>query len=217
MSDPKTLSSTAGYSEGADALVEQYESVSFAEVHHEVLHLFPSRPSAVLDIGAGSGRDAASLAGLGHQVVAAEPTAELRVRGQRIHADRDIEWADDSLPELRTLRGRRFDLVLLTAVWMHLDAQERSLAMASVAGLLAADGQLVLSLRHGPVPKGRRMFEVSAQETIGLARGHGLDLVHLSEREDLHGRTGVSWTHLGLRLAGPRPDGASAPGRSRRP
>lgn len=93
-----------------------------------MLDLFPSRPGAVLDIGAGSGRDAAALAGLGHRVLAVEPTAELRSLGRRIHADRAIEWIDDSLPELRVLRGRdeRFDLILLTAVWMHLDSRQRS-------------------------------------------------------------------------------------------
>ncbi|WP_228989375.1 bifunctional 2-polyprenyl-6-hydroxyphenol methylase/3-demethylubiquinol 3-O-methyltransferase UbiG [Streptomyces sp. DH8] len=200
MIDPKPLASTAGYGEAADALVEQYESVSFADVHRDVLHLFPSQPSAILDIGAGSGRDAAALAGQGHVVVAAEPTAELRALGQHIHADRDIEWVDDSLPEMRVLRsrGQRFDLILLTAVWMHLDGQQRSSAMEGIADVLASEGRVVLSLRHGPVPAGRRMFNVSAHETIELARSHGLSVVHLSEREDPHGRQGVRWSYLGL-------------------
>ncbi|MFC9327112.1 class I SAM-dependent methyltransferase [Kitasatospora sp. NPDC057015] len=205
MTDPKPLASAAGYAEAAAALVEQYESVSFAEVHREVLHLIPRRPAVIVDIGAGSGRDAAALAALGHVVVAVEPTPELRSRGRILHADREIEWIDDALPGLPALRagGRRFDLVLLTAVWMHLDALQRASAMESVAGLLAPGGHLVLTLRHGPVPAGRRMFDVSADETAELARGHGLDVVHRSERADLHGRDGVGWSRLGLRRQGP--------------
>ncbi|MET9361806.1 class I SAM-dependent methyltransferase [Streptomyces sp. NPDC006632] len=200
MIDAKPLSSTAGYGEAAGTLVEQYESVSFEDVHRDVLHLFPSRPGTILDIGAGSGRDAAALAGRGHVVVAAEPTAELRELGQQIHADRGIEWVDDSLPEMRTLRGRRsrFGLILLTAVWMHLDAVQRSSAMEGIAELLAPEGRVVLTLRHGPVPAGRRMFDVSAAETIELARAHGLRVVHLGERQDPHGRQGVHWSSLGL-------------------
>ncbi|MCX4849621.1 bifunctional 2-polyprenyl-6-hydroxyphenol methylase/3-demethylubiquinol 3-O-methyltransferase UbiG [Streptomyces sp. NBC_00893] len=192
---------TAGYAEAAAALVEQYESVPFADVHREMLDLFPTGPSTILDIGAGSGRDAAALAGLGHRVIAVEPTAELRSLGRRIHADRAIEWIDDSLPELRVLRGRdeRFDLILLTAVWMHLDSRGRESGMESIAGLLAPGGQVFLSLRHGPVPAGRRMFDVPPDETTALARHHGLDPVRLSEREDLHGRPGVRWSCLGLR------------------
>ncbi|MFG2074766.1 class I SAM-dependent methyltransferase [Nonomuraea maritima] len=194
------LRSTAGYGEAAETLAEQYESVTFAEVHREVLHLFPTRPSRVLDIGAGSGRDAAALAAQGHQVVAAEPTAELRALGERLHADQDLEWVDDALPDLAKLReeGRRFDLILLTAVWMHQDEQQRAAAMPAMVSLLDTGGRVILSLRHGPVPIGRRMFPVSAAETIALARTHGLDLIHLAERVDPHGRQDISWTYLAL-------------------
>lgn len=200
------MASTTGYGEAAEALAEQYESVTFAEVHREVLHLFPSSPSSVLDIGAGSGRDAAALAARGHRVIAVEPTAELRSLARRLHADQQIEWVDDALPELPVLtaQGRRFDLILLTAVWMHLDGRQRASAMARLAGLLATGGRVILSLRHGPVPAGRRMFPVSAEETIDLAHMHGLDIVHHAQREDPHGRPGVAWTYLALQPdAGP--------------
>ncbi|GAA4625789.1 hypothetical protein GCM10023196_031340 [Actinoallomurus vinaceus] len=200
------MASTAGYGEAAEALAEQYESVTFTEVHREVLHLFPSRPSSILDVGAGSGRDAAALAAQGHRVVAAEPTAELRSLGRRIHADQEIGWVDDALPRLPVLSARRqrFDLILLTAVWMHLDEGQRTTAMPRLVGLLNADGQVILSLRHGQAPAGRRMFSVSAEETIDLAQSCGLDVAHLAQREDPHGRPGVTWTYLGLRL-GVRP------------
>ncbi|WP_223268265.1 class I SAM-dependent methyltransferase [Streptosporangium nondiastaticum] len=196
------MAGTAGYGEAAEALVAQYESVTFDEVHREVLHLFPSEPSSVLDIGAGSGRDAAALAARGHRVVAVEPTTEMRTLGRSLHADQDIEWIDDALPGLPRLSARqpRFGLILLTAVWMHLDEQQRSAAMAHLAGLLEPGGRVILSLRHGPVPEGRRMFPVTARETVALARRSGLHVVHHARREDPHGRPGVAWTCLGLRL-----------------
>ncbi|MFD9377869.1 class I SAM-dependent methyltransferase [Streptomyces sp. NPDC059999] len=196
------MPSTSGYGMSAQALAEQYESVTFIEVHREVLHLFPTQPSTVLDIGAGSGRDAAALAARGHRVIAAEPTAELRTLGRRLHADRDIEWVDDALPRLPRLTAleQRFDLILLTAVWMHLDARQRTSAMGSLVSLLKNEARVVLSLRHGPVPAGRRMFPVSAAETISLADSHGLDVVHEAEREDPHGRPGVAWTYLVFQL-----------------
>ena len=55
-------SGTEGYGESADALVKPYESLSFADVHREILPLIPTTPSRVLDVGAGTGRDAAALA-----------------------------------------------------------------------------------------------------------------------------------------------------------
>jgi protein-L-isoaspartate O-methyltransferase len=191
---------TAGYGANAQALAAQYESVTFADVHRDVMHLFPATPCRVLDIGAGSGRDAAALARLGHQVTAVEPTAELRAEGQRLHADLPIEWRDDHLPALAKTRahGDRHDLILLTAVWMHLDATERDTAMQALAALLADGGQVVMSLRHGPVPQGRRMFDVSAEETITLAATHGLRVCHRSEREDMLNRGDVRWSFLGF-------------------
>lgn len=61
--EPRGVAGTAGYGEASDLLADQHESVTFAEVHREVLHPFPARPSRVLDLGAGTGRDAAALSG----------------------------------------------------------------------------------------------------------------------------------------------------------
>ena len=197
------IQGTAGYGAQAQALATQYESVTFADVHRDVLHLFPKTAGTVLDIGAGSGRDAAALARQGHRVTAVEPTAELRAEGQRLHADEAIDWRDDHLPDLARSRatGQRYDLILLTAVWMHLDAQERGAAMRAIAALLAEGERVVMSLRHGPVPEGRRMFDVGADETIALAAAQGLTVCHHGEREDMLGREGVRWSFLGFDAA----------------
>jgi 2-polyprenyl-3-methyl-5-hydroxy-6-metoxy-1,4-benzoquinol methylase len=100
---------------------------------------------------------------MGHIVTAVEPTAELRVRAIKLHTSPRIEWLDDSLPELSRVskRDRAFDVVMLTAVWMHLDEQQRRRAMVRVAALVRPGGLMTLSLRHGLVPAGRRMFEVA--------------------------------------------------------
>lgn len=194
-------SGTEGYGESADLLVRQYEGLSFAEVHRDILPLIPTLPSHVLDIGAGTGRDAAALAARGHSVVAVEPTPELRAHGQRLHRGEAIVWLDDALPGLDKVHGlaERFDLVMLTAVWMHLDAGQRQHAMARVADLLQAGGLMTLLLRHGPVPAGRRMFEVAAAETRDLAARHGLATVHDSERPALLGGSAVWWSVLAFR------------------
>ena len=159
MADPET---TAGYGEHVNALVERYERVRFADLHRAILHLIPTLPSRVLDIGSGTGRDADGLAARGHRVVAVEPTAELRNRAAVLHPSPLIEWVDDRLPDLPRVaaRGERFDVVMLTAVWMHMDREQRDRAMPTVAGLLRPGGVMTLTLRHGPVPIGRRMFGV---------------------------------------------------------
>jgi SAM-dependent methyltransferase len=192
-------SGTEGYANEAAALVKQYESIAFADVHRQFMHLFPGRPGRILDVGSGTGRDAAGFAAMGHSVTAVEPTAELRVRAASLHPSPNIEWLDDSLPELAvlTVRGESFDVVMLTAVWMHLDEQQRKRAMPRVAGFVRQGGLMMLTLRHGPVPAGRRMFEVTAEETIGLARTEGFGPVLVLDGQDsLLQRPGVSWTRL---------------------
>lgn len=195
---------TQGYTETADTYLARDGALVFDEVHEPILHFLPQAPSDILDIGAGAGRDAAHLATLGHRVVAAEPTDPLREYGQTHHAALNIEWLDDALPDLTATRAlnRSYDVVMLSAVWMHLDEAERARAMPNVAAL-TRDGALVtLSLRHGPVPPGRRMFEVSGEETIALAKASGLACVLNVARPSIqeHNRSaGVVWTRLAFR------------------
>ena len=85
---------------------------------------------------------------------------------------------------------------MLTAVRMHLDERQRSQAMHRVASLVRADGVAIMSLRHGPVPRGRRMFTVSAAETIVLARSEGLRLLLNQTEPYALGTANVSWSRL---------------------
>ena len=188
---------TEGYADDAPDLVTRFESFSFVDVHRPVLHLIPNVPGSVLDIGAGTGRDAAYLAEIGYRVVAVEPTDGLRIPGMALHPSPLIEWLDDSLPDLAVVMGRHqtFDLVMLTAVWMHLDEEERRDAMPNLVSLLRSGGTMIISIRHGPVSPGRRAFEVSAEETIELARAQGLALV-LNLRTASVLEADVTWTRL---------------------
>ena len=198
---PPTQSTLQGYARQADKLAEAWERVSFADVHQPVLHLIPARSCDVVDVGAGTGRDATAFARMGHRVVAVEPTDELRTSAMKLHPSARIEWVVDRLPELAQLtrRGQEFDLVMLTAVWMHLDPHQRQLAMPRVAALVRTGGTVIMSLRHGHVPTDRCMFDVGAQETITLARANGLDLLlHLRtpSAQSANQLAGVTWTRL---------------------
>ena len=190
-----------GYAEHAPELIERYESLSFADKHDAVLHLIPSAPAKALDIGAGTGADAAWLAEQGHPVVAVEPTEAFREHGLKHHPSPLIEWVNDALPHLNRLAPRRheFSLVMLTAVWMHLDEHERRAAMPVVASLLAPGGVLIMALRHGAVPSDRVMFAVSPEETVALAEAQGFRCVlnvHAESKLRENRQAGVTWSRL---------------------
>jgi protein-L-isoaspartate O-methyltransferase len=196
---------TDGYAAQAVKLIERYESIASEEVHAVVLHLLRDAPCRALDIGAGTGRDAAWLAARGHQVVAVEPTQPLREAAMRLHPSERITWLDDGLPDLALAKQHGpFDLIMITAVWMHLDAEARAEAMENVAALMAPGGLLTMLLRHGPIPEGRQMFDVSGAETSELARPHGLDLL-INQPRDRIGHPfqpdDVTWTQVAFRKA----------------
>ncbi|RKE39928.1 methyltransferase family protein [Paraburkholderia sp. BL23I1N1] len=198
------VSGTEGYAEHAQSLVKRWQNISFADQHKPVLHLIPEVPSRILDVGSGVGVDAAAFAAMGHTVVAVEPVDPLRAAGIELHPSSRVEWVDDSLPDLAVLLSRKetFDVVMLTAVWMHLDEEQRRRAMPNVTSLVSEGGVVIMSLRHGPVPPGRRMFDVSAEETIELARIEGLQPVLIlgtDSIQQVNRNMGVTWTRLAFR------------------
>jgi SAM-dependent methyltransferase len=197
---------SAGYVEAARRLIEF--DIPSETVHAHVLHLLPRTPSRLLDLGAGAGQDAAWFAEQGHEVVAVEPTEVLRQAAMNLNRSPRITWVDDCLPDLKALGADAFDLVMATAVWMHQDEAERRRAMVRVSGLLKPGARLIMSLRHGVVPAGRRMFEVTAEETIALAGAQGLTVELNTEAESVqedNRRAGVTWTVLALRKRGAAP------------
>lgn len=194
------IESARGYEQEAPALLKLYESMPLESAHAGVIDLIPPPQITVLDIGAGTGRDAAWFAARGDKVTAAEPTRAMREGAIALHPAPNITWIDDCLPELASMRGRMFDLVWMSAVWMHFDADERARMMPIIAGLVARGGALMISLRHGPIPEGRRMFDVSPEDTTALARDAGFAHTRTHYSESLNA-PGVFWDRLWFQRA----------------
>lgn len=90
---------------------------------------------------------------------------------------------------------------MLSAVWMHLSESSRAESMPVLSTLLAPDGVIVLSLRHGPTPTGRLMYDVSRQNTEELARQCGLQTLLSIETESQRQENrdaGIRWSRLVL-------------------
>lgn len=190
------------YEQHAARLVEQYESLTFEAVHDSLLDLLPPPGATILDVGAGSGRDAAWLAGRGYEVVAAEPSAAMLAHARALHPSSRIRWVADSLPELAAVRrlGLSFDFILLSAVWMHIAPAERQRTLRKLATLLAPKGRIAISLRLGAPDAARAIHAVSLAELAGMARQFGLRIVNTHTSADRLGRSEVTWTSVVLGL-----------------
>lgn len=189
----------AGYQTAAPGLIARFEALSSSQILAPVADLLPPPPGPALDIGAGTGRDAAWLARRGYHTCAVEPVVALRAAGQARHGD-IIDWCDDRLPDLPVLRGaaQRYQLVLANGVLHHLPPAGQITAIDSMARLLAPGGRAVLSLRHGPTPPDRPGFAIDTTALVRYAERRGLTILRC--------RTGLASVQPENRAAGVRRD-----------
>ena len=192
----------ASYNTNAPTLAPQYEDLPFEQVHASVLDLLPDAGACILDMGAGTGRDAAWFAANGYSVVAAEPATEMRNTAKALHRSPDIRWMDDALPAAeKVLRSKlTFDLIWLSAVWMHVPPGARAQAFRKLVSVMSPGGSMMLTLRQGPPPAERPMEPATAADVEALARRHGLQTVRSEGVPDFLGRDGIAWEVIWLRL-----------------
>ena len=191
------------YDQHASKYQEQYDSVHSDAVHADWLPLLnQSTPGTALDVGAGSGRDAYWLFQRGWGVVAVEPANRLREIGM-LKTGSAVEWYSDTLPLLESIKTPKggFDLILLSAVWMHLPSDVRFEAMQRLRDLLAPNGVIIISLRFGPSDPARPMYPVSIDELETLANQFGLQVSELSTGVvgDALQRQEVTWKVVALK------------------
>lgn len=193
-----------GYEEATKGdFIERIEAISSADLLSPAVKHIPKQPCRILDVGAGTGRDAAWLASLSHSVVAAEPVDALRQAGMARHSSSNISWIKDALPELpRTISlGQTFDIVLLCAVWQHLDDAERRLALAALRSVTTVGGKIFISIRHGPGAPSRPVFPANIQHTVRWAETVGFVVIDETTTQSVqfgNHQAGVTWTWLVL-------------------
>jgi protein-L-isoaspartate O-methyltransferase len=189
------------YSQNAERLTKRYEELSPQRIHEPWVHLIPQSKSNILDVGAGSGRDAAWFADFDHSVVAVEPADNLRQKAISEHPDDGILWINDRLPDLKKVHrlNRGFDVIMVSAVWMHLAPSDRPRAFESLHTLLNPAGLLIISFRKGLSPKRPAMYPVAANEIRDLARQVELNVVAEFQSEDMYHRAKVRWQTVVLK------------------
>lgn len=181
------------YSDNATALFDQYQSLSFDVVHQSWLSSINlSKYKTALDIGAGSGRDALALSQLGLCVTAVEPAQSLMDKGIALTGDK-VTWKSDYLPELSSLNENTYDVILISAVWMHLTVEQQRQSLSRLNALLNDNGILVITLRHGEFNDGRKAFDVNAARLVKEAKAFHLAVLHTDSDTDQLNRPDVCW------------------------
>lgn len=183
------------YDTHADSFEEQYLSVDTEYVHNDWINDYLPESGNVLDVGAGIGRDALYFAKKGLNVIAVEPSKEFLKKGEKLTQHLGVKWLDDTLPELKATSSLqiKYDLIVLSAVWMHIPKNDRDRAFRKLANLLKPSGVLIITLRHGTSPDEREMHQVSADEISAFCQKHGLTFKLLDNNKDQLKRNDVTW------------------------
>ncbi|MGY8666999.1 methyltransferase domain-containing protein [Bradyrhizobium sp. UFLA05-109] len=192
------------YEERSEILLQKYEQVGFEAVHADLLGLLSGLTGSALDIGCGSGRDAAWLAGQGWRVIAVDPSAAMLAGAKRIHRSLRIRWIKDGLPKLDKIGslGTTYDLVLLSAVWMHVPENRQAEAAATVARLTGQGGIVNLTIRSATGEPDRGFHDTNIGLLAATFAAHGILPTNDVTDSDSFNRKGVVWRKLTFRRSG---------------
>ncbi len=178
-----------------------YESVDPGKVNAWLDPYIPQEPASILDVGSGSGRDAAWLASKGHQVIAVEPSSDMRREAKRFHSGSPFTLIADRLPDIKKISrsGISFDLILLNAVWMFIPENDRERSFRKLIALLKPRGVIAISFRT-PIEIHRKMYPVTVTEIEQFALRYGAYVESTKQVADVLGRTEVQWYQMIIRL-----------------
>jgi SAM-dependent methyltransferase len=140
VTDPLTV---AAYDRDPAGYAEDWETQPPPVDLHALVHEFFA-PGPTADVGCGSGRDTAWLAGQGFDVVGYDASEELLGEARRRHPGIRFEHAE--LPDLAGVPSG-FANVLCETVVMHLPVRSVAPAVRRLVQLLAPGGTLYLSWR----------------------------------------------------------------------
>jgi protein-L-isoaspartate O-methyltransferase len=196
------------FNDRAEELARQYNALDRAKVHADLLALLPEGQSLkVLDIGAGSGADAAMFADLGHSVTATEPAAALQKIGRDVFKNKDIKWNSDILPEMgaQSKAAAPFDVVISVGVLQYIEEKKRLSSLSRMFSLVAKGGYIEIQY---PTPASREhQFTVSHNEIAGAVKAFnqktapsdGVDIVLDRLVPDFSGRKALDGSDLAFR------------------
>ena len=194
------------YTDAAAERVAGYEAVDVSGMQELMLRHFA--PGArLLEIGCGSGRDAAFLVSRGRDVTATDASAGMIAAAGQAHPELAgrLVAAPFPLPAKHELRQETFDGVYAVAVIMHVPNEELFEFAFQIKSLLRPGGTVLLSFSTGRPglsddrdQAGRLFLERPAGEIQLLFERLGFRLLEQRRNADAMGRQ-VQWHTLVLR------------------
>jgi SAM-dependent methyltransferase len=182
-------------------LASRYESVDMRDAHERLAATLPAG-ARLLELGCGTGRDAAALLALGYDIRAIDGSAAMLAEAVRLHPPLAGRLVRHQMPRPLPFADATFDAVLAFASLMHLPEPSIAPVLREAARVLVSRGRLVFSVcttRPGVGPDGvdadgRRFTLLAVDRWRELAIAAGFDPADGSRESDRQGRDGVVWS-----------------------
>jgi len=195
--DRRTL---AYYDGNAVEVAKRYESVDASRIHSNLLDAFPPG-SRILEVGCGSGRDAAFLLSRGYEIVATDASPSMIAEAVRLHPELEGRLIWHGLPGPLPFNDGSFDGAFTMALLMHLSREAIALSFREVARVIRPGGRLLFSIpdhRKDTIeserdPDGRLFTTLAPDDWSILARGNGFQPISSIVDQDGLNRSGYSW------------------------
>ena len=188
------------YDSHAREATASYERVDFsALVDRFAATLGPA--GRVLDLGCGSGRDAARLLAGGYDVVAADGSEAMLAQATALHPELAGRTARVILPGALPFDRDAFDGVMSWAVIMHVPEAGLADVFGELARVVRTGGVLGYSVNteragldaNGTDARGRYFTCLTAGVWERLHEEAGFSTIDLEETDDIVGRPGIRW------------------------
>ena len=184
-------------------LVRRYEEADVTQLQERLATAFEPGDK-LLELGCGSGRDAAFMHAKGFDVLAVDGTPTMVEHAVRLHPELVGRVKCFSLPEILPYTTSSFDGVYALAVLMHLTRRGIEESVAEVYRVLKQGGSFLFSVpsARGDVntndrdDMGRLFSSLALSDWITVCETCGFHKLKVWENSDGLGRPEVRWSSL---------------------
>ena len=194
------------YEVNARGTSERYETANLTEIHELISSTF-RKACSILEIGGGSGRDAAFVLDNGHELAFSDASFQMLKEAIRIHgalAGRALVYR---LPQPLPFADGTFDGILAIAVLMHLPIADIGPAINEISRVLKPEGRCLISTprerddvsNESRDSHDRLMTSVNLSKIIGLQFSEKFEILRELDNADGLDRGGIIWHTCVLR------------------
>ena len=195
------------YNKNAAEISYRYEQAEVTKLWQAFSEILETGQK-VLEIGCGSGRDAAYITKLGCDVHAIDGSIELCKKAVELHPELEKKISFHPLPEPLPFADKEFDAVISVACLMHLQLNEIETVLMEIKRVLMAGGLALISV---PIQRddvdnakvdccGRQFTLISVSDWRDKFNKTGLKVIETKINQDGLGRAGVLWANFILKV-----------------